>query len=411
MGFIMQYISLKNNSLSTFIAKGELSELSGSSSMQVVDGLLFAIEKRQKNKIENKTAIQEYLNCVIGDNMTVEAYNRLWFLRCCAWSNCMAVKWSSEVLNDRFEYYDNICSLFQKTDIDIPFKYAKVCADIAQSNSRYQTQRIIKKDDRQINKSKVRGKMFALFNLKRSRRFIAFYSVSFPLGCSDDSAFEIWNYWLTACRKRFGLEHYIWVTERQKNNTIHFHMLTNNWLPVQQVNRAMAIIINNAVARGLLSWGNSSLDRYNGVDVDAVYNSKRHKKTGKNLSQAQQRDWISKYITKYVTKNEAKFKHLCWHCSRSLSALFTSTIVKLSESFQIVEALPDLYTDGNSIQLMDDKLYYQINSDFVKVLVFKFVPPDWLFDKVRAFNDLIFEEYVVQHKIQFNSITFKTTSL
>ena len=55
----MQYISLKNNSLSTFIAKGELSELSGSSSMQVADGLLFEIEKKQKNKIENKTANQE----------------------------------------------------------------------------------------------------------------------------------------------------------------------------------------------------------------------------------------------------------------------------------------------------------------------------------------------------------------
>lgn len=388
-----------------------MSELSGSSSLQVVDGLLFEKEVRPKNKIENKTAIQDYLQSMIGDKMALEARERLWFLRCSAWSMCMQTKWSSEQLNDNFEYYDKICSLFASSDTDFPFKYAKICADIVQTKSRYQTQRNIKKDYRQINKSKVRGKMFALFNLKRSRRFIAFYSVSFPVGCSDDAAFEIWNYWLTACRKRFGLEHYIWVTERQRNNTIHFHMLTNNWLPVQQVNRAMAIIINNAVSRGSLTWGNSSLDRYNGVDVDAVYNSKRHRKTGKNFTPSQQRDWVSKYITKYVTKNEARFKHLCWHCSRSLSALFTSTIVRLSESQSIVESLPDLYTDGNSIQLMSEDKYYQINSDFVKVLVFKFVPPDWLFDKVRAFNDLIFSKYVVQHKIQFNSITFKTKTL
>jgi hypothetical protein len=300
---------------------------------------------------------------------------------------------------------------FSSSDKSVAFKYAKICADIAQSHSRYQTQRKIKKDDRQINKSKVRGKMYALFNLKASSKFIAFYSVSLPLNCSDDVAFELWNYWLTACRKRYNLTNYIWVTERQKNGTIHFHMLTNNWLPVQMVNRAMAIIIDNAVLRGRLSWGASSLDRYNGVDVDSIYNSKRHKKTGKTLNPVQLRNWITKYITKYVTKNNEKFHHLCWHCSRSLSALFTSTLFKVSDQREVLPFLPDVYLYNNKSAGYDDRFYHYIESDFVKVYIFKFSPPPELFDKIKAFNDIIFEKHVVKHKIEFNSITYKTKSL
>jgi len=78
--------------------------------------------------------------------------------------------------------------------------------------------------------------MFALMNLKCSRRFIAFYSVSFPEGTTDDQAFECWNLWLTRLRKTYNLLNYIWVTERQKNGTIHYHMLTNNYMPILQIN-------------------------------------------------------------------------------------------------------------------------------------------------------------------------------
>lgn len=87
-------------------------------------------------------------------------------------------------------------------------------------------------------------------------------------------------------------------------------MLTNNYMPILQINRAMGIIINNKVLSGAMSWGNSSLDRFNGVDVDSIYNSKRHKKTGKNMNPTEIRNWLSKYITKYVTKNSEKFTHL-----------------------------------------------------------------------------------------------------
>lgn len=396
----MQYISLNNSSLSYFTSKGELSELSGSSSWQVSDGLLFEKVKSKPKGIENETAIQDYLTSVLSDNLAEGAKERI-FEQLVYWRELnKSHKFTSERELTILDYYEDLAAKFVSTNAEFPFKYAKICAGIAQNQSRYQHVKRLKKSDRVINKSKAKGKMFALFNLKRSSKFIAFYSVSFPLGCSDDVAFDLWNYWLTYCRKKWGLNNYVWVTERQKNKTIHFHMLTNNWLPISQVNRAMAIIINNAVSRGELSWGNSSINRYNGVDVDSIYNSKRHKKTGKQFNPAQLRNWVTKYITKYVTKNSEKFNHLCWHCSRSVSALFTSTLLLLQDSRLITDFLPKIAD-----------MYIKFKSDFNTTYIFKFVPPPKLFEKIRAFNDLVFEKYVVQHKNEFNSINFQTKTL
>jgi hypothetical protein len=37
-----------------------------------------------------------------------------------------------------------------------------------------------------------------------------------------------------------GLSTYLWVAERQKNNTIHFHLLTNDFMEIRIVNEFMA---------------------------------------------------------------------------------------------------------------------------------------------------------------------------
>ena len=142
------------------------------------------------------------------------------------------------------------------------------------------------------------------------------------------------------------------------------------------------------------------MEKYNGVDVDSIYNSKRHKNTGKTLNPTEIRNWISKYVTKYVTKNSDLFTIQSWHCSRSMSHLFSALIYTLKEGLFIFEEL-----------LKDSKRYYYVKSDYNETYIFKFVPPPKLFEKLYAYNDYIdyleHEKHVIKHK----KTTFKTKSL
>ena len=395
----MQYISLNNSSLTYFTVKGEITELSGSSKYNVFDNVIVKKDKRPNGKIENRTAILEYLHTQLNDKKADVIFERIAINYKILYDKCRRAKFTSETDLNRLEQLKIIIDKHISGGAEFVLKSAIINKTIQEQNSRYKTRVVKKSDIRTINKSKVKGKMYALFNLKCSQKFIAFYSVSFPINTTDESAFVCWNNWLTQLRKRFNLTNYIWVSERQKNGTLHYHMLTNHYMNILQINRVMAIVINNQVESGLMSWGGSSLERYNGVDVDSIYNSKRHKKTGKTINSTQLRDWISKYVTKYVTKNNEKFTHLCWHCSRSISQLFTSTILLLSDSRKITDFLPRLR-----------HLYINYKGEFNDTWLFKFVPPEHLFAKIRMYNDRLFVGYepqIIEHKININYKTKK----
>lgn len=410
----MLYISLKQNSLTKFIAKGELSQLGGSSKYNVFDNEIVLKEKNQKTKYEQKSAKSEYIEQLVSDNMSYKVFDRL----CVNLFSLIIDQYNSGIEN----YLDEN-RLMQIFDISTAEKYCDIIMqndrikelfrlyryfefdsasfqlrknlfienDLERKKPTYRLP-VEKKENRKINKAKVQGKIYALFNLKISRKFIAFYSVSFPIDMSDNVAFDIWNLWLTHLRKYYGLTNYLWVTERQKNKTIHFHMLTNQFLPIKNVNRTMANIIDNKVKNGFCSWGNSSVSSYNGVDVDSIYNSKRHRKTGKELNPTQVRNWLQKYVTKYVSKNNESFEHLCWHCSRSVSQLFTSTVILFSERERLTQYLP-----------RNPKLYINFKSDYSNVFIFKFVANQLIFKMINLYNDMIFGEFVPTSFIAYSN--------
>lgn len=410
----MLYISLKQNSLTKFIAKGQLSELGGSSKYNVFDNEIVLKEKNTKTKYEQKSAKAEYIEQLVSDNMSCNVFDRL----CVNLFSLIIDQYNSGIEN-----YLNENRLMQIFDISTAEKYCEIVMqgdrikelfrlyryyefdsagfqlrknlflenDLERKRPTYRLP-VAKNENRKINKAKVQGKIYALFNLKVSRKFIAFYSVSFPVDMSDSVAFDIWNLWLTHLRKYYGLTNYLWVTERQKNKTIHFHMLTNQFLPIKNINRTMANIIDNKVKNGLCGWGNSSVSTYNGVDVDSIYNSKRHRKTGKELNPTQVRNWLQKYITKYVSKNNESFEHLCWHCSRSVSQLFTSTVILFSERERLTQYLP-----------RNSKLYINFKSDYSNVFIFKFVANQLIFKMINLYNDLIFGEFVPTSFIAYSN--------
>lgn len=242
-----------------------------------------------------------------------------------------------------------------------------------------------------LNKTKVRKKITALCRLDNAKRFIAFYSISFPVNAPDDVLYRIFNKWLTNCRKRYNLNTYLWVAERQKNETLHFHLLTTDRMNVQEVNKAMSESINNEVLKGNLSWGNSSKENYNGVDVDSPQKPKKRQNETreqyrKRLSKRNKVDkkqvvkWITTYLTKYITKNNIEFKRLPWHCSRNVSALFTSVVISDDYINEVIEHLPD-----------DAELYKCFYKDDVTINVFLFEVPDELMYVLDGANNMIYE--------------------
>lgn len=172
-----------------------------------------------------------------------------------------------------------------------------------------------------VNVAKLRAKAIAFALLQASQRFLAFYTVSFPAGLSDDCAYKIWNSCLTFCRAECRLRSYLWVAEYQKNGTIHYHMLTNDYMDVVKINRFVAGSIDYHVQRGAAVWGRSSLERYNGVDVKPVFKRGARPELRTSTVIVER---VVRYLSKYVSKDLRCSAHRVWHCSRLVSALFVS---------------------------------------------------------------------------------------
>lgn len=163
----------------------------------------------------------------------------------------------------------------------------------------------------QLNKAKVKKKVLAFAALKQSQKFLAFYTMTFPEGLPDRYIYTIHNIALTRIRKHIKNFNYLWVSEYQKNGTLHFHMITNNFMNVKVVNHYYKKAIQNCLAANPHLPVEFNPKLYNGVDVRRIFNVKG----------------ASCYITKYVTKNNETFERLPWNCSSSISRLFTGAHV------------------------------------------------------------------------------------
>ena len=184
-----------------------------------------------------------------------------------------------------------------------------------------------------FNKKVIFRKAMAFSSLRASEKFLAFLTISFPQGIRDEAAYEILNIFLTAARRDGYMRDYIWVAERQANGTIHFHILTNTFFPVRRANRAVAASIDRVVDRGLCSWGGSSRERYNGVDIKRV----RPYGSSYTLSaDLKTRRKVCSYLAKYMAKAEQEGTRRLWHCSRGVSALVVSAVIDEIEGRVII---------------------------------------------------------------------------
>jgi len=169
-----------------------------------------------------------------------------------------------------------------------------------------------------LNKSKVRDKLLSLFHLKQSRSFSAFLTISFPCGFSDQSGIKVLNNVLTNVRSSSLKFNYLWVAERQKNGTIHFHMVVNRFFNVRLLNAKFA----NAIQKELINTQGHDIQfdkkTYNGLDIKFIRNKKA----------------VAAYITKYISKNNVIMDVRAWACDQITSRLFTH-ISELAGNLQI----------------------------------------------------------------------------
>lgn len=233
-----------------------------------------------------------------------------------------------------------------------------------------------KKEEKKIymlNKSKVKKKCYALSRLPKSKKFLAFYSISFPVNLLDQVCYKLFNIWLTRCRKTGGLNTYLWVTERQKNGTIHFHLLTNDFMEIKTVNGFMAKALKTEKKNGNDALKEANTEVYNGVDVRRVGDNRKS---------------LLGYLIKYVAKNNIEFYRLPWHCSRDISRLFTSINFDEPDDKKYFDKLPRIEDESK----IEDK-YRIIKTDNYNCAGFKFIPDEGLYVELDSVNETIYNEY------------------
>lgn len=171
-----------------------------------------------------------------------------------------------------------------------------------------------------INKKEVIHKIRGYLNQMKGEKMLYFWTVTFPMGTTDDAAFILLNKWLTRLRKEKMIKEYLWITERQENNTLHYHIVINRKMDVKKANKYMRASIMYSIGTGEVKWTREQAIKYNGVDICKNRKTKRVTNFGKGKKQKS----LALYLTKYITKNNGDFSHLAWHSSREYSNIITS---------------------------------------------------------------------------------------
>lgn len=164
-----------------------------------------------------------------------------------------------------------------------------------------------------LNKKKIRSKILAWRQVLRSDIKMTFCTVSFPKGLSDDDIKKIFNVWLTKLRKSTTQFEYIWIAERQKNGTLHFHVLFSRFWNIAVINRHMAKTIDYYLSKHIRANINFDINKYNGVDIRVISSTVS----------------LAKYVTKYVTKNDTEIRGCVWNCSSAISKLYTTAYLPI----------------------------------------------------------------------------------
>lgn len=257
--------------------------------------------------------------------------------------------------------------------IDTTEKELTIGNELSTEKTGLSTQRRVKEN--RINKREVRNRILGMINSSKGKLELYFWTVTFPQGTADDTAFKIYNIWLTSLRRFKMLRNYIWVAERQENNTIHFHIAIPHKMNVQRANAMMQGTLKTFAMRKEIPFHPAQCKRYNGVDIAKNRNTKRVT----NFAIKKGSKALVTYLTKYIAKNDASFPHLAWHNSRGYSNVCTS-IGLTEKEFDRLDLLPLLH----QLKAYENK--------FAVFIPWDNGPPPWLTDHLYQLNSYVQEK-------------------
>jgi len=222
-------------------------------------------------------------------------------------TGCTLLK--STILNSRFsgskQYTVDRLGRLQKKEAKQKIKYKKTS--------------VPQKKFYSVNKSRIKHLITNFVNAQTGKKSLYFYTISFPEKTPDNLAYKILNSWLTSLRFAYELKNYLWIAERQKNGTIHFHICIKEFLPIRLVNNLLKKLLHYYIRKNELSWNHFACSKYNGVDIA------KNRVTKKVINFASQKDGkqLANYLTKYISKGTEVFERQAWQSSKSLCGLFT----------------------------------------------------------------------------------------
>jgi hypothetical protein len=156
---------------------------------------------------------------------------------------------------------------------------------------------------------------------------------------------KLLDHFLTECRSRWHVEHYLWRAEKQKNGNIHFHVLTNKFIGHQELRDTWNRIQNKL---GYVNRYRSNMKEYHKSGFTIRPELLRHwpakaqkmaytKGIGNDWSSPNSTDIhsirfvndVRAYFCKYLTKNEPSgpLNGRLWSCSESLSKIPGASLV------------------------------------------------------------------------------------
>jgi hypothetical protein len=223
------------------------------------------------------------------------------------------------------------------------FRRGKLSKGIACAESLHQVKKV-KVSQYRIDKKEVTHRIRGYINQMKGEKLLYFWTVSFPIHTTDDTAYILLNKWLTRLRQENMLKEYLWIAERQQNNTIHFHIVINNRMDVKKANKFMRAAIMYSIDKHEINYTREQAKNYNGVDICKDRKTRRVT----NFAKQNRQKSLSNYLTKYITKNDSTFTHLAWHSSRGYSNLIIA--VRFTESEYVKSNTHNLLNTESPLQ-------------------------------------------------------------
>ena len=180
-----------------------------------------------------------------------------------------------------------------------------------------------------INRKEVTHRILNYVNQMKGEKLLFLWTVSFPLKTPDQVCYRLLNTWLTRLRQEKMIKDYLWISERQQNGTLHYHIAVNNRMCVKRANKMMRASIMHCINKKLIEWNRTDAAKYNGVDISKNRKTKRVT----NFALQKNQKALSNYLTKYISKSDNTFTQLAWHNSRGYSNLIIKVNMTAAEFF------------------------------------------------------------------------------